>query len=217
LDGADDILRIHRPGATAAFSRRDTRRPRFAEAAEVARTLGFAPVVRPQGGRLAAYHQGSLVIDHVVRVANPHEGLGGRFAHYASLHASALAGLGADVRIGEVPGEYCPGEFSLNVGGTHKIAGSAQRVTRDGWLLSTVVQVAGSAETRELLSPTHAALGYEFDPATVGAIEDFVPVTWETVRDAVLAAYVEDAARSVVRLPSALAAEAHDQRTSYRP
>ena len=121
-----------------------------------------------------------------------------------------------DVRIGEVPGEYCPGEFSLNVAGAHKVAGSAQRVTRDGWLLSTVIQISGSAPTRKLLSLTHAALGYEFHPATVGALEDFVPVTWEAVREAVVDGYGAEADVSAVRLPSELVKEAVDQRRSYR-
>ena len=216
LEHGNDILRVHRPVATAAFSRRDTRRTGFGEAAKVARMLGFAPVVRPQGGRLAAYHQGSLVIDHVVRVANPHEGLAGRFEHYAALHAAALASIGVDVRIGEVPGEYCPGEFSLNVAGAHKVAGSAQRVTREGWLLSTVIQVSGSAPTRKLLSLTHAALGYDFDPATVGALEDFAPVTWDAVRGALVDGYGAEADVSEARLPSELLNQAVDERRSYR-
>jgi octanoyl-[GcvH]:protein N-octanoyltransferase len=210
LNEARDILRIHIPEPTAAFSRRDTLRPRFSEAARAARELGFTPVVRPQGGRVAAYHEGSVVIDHVVRVPNAQVGLAARFERYASLHASALASVGVSTHIGEVPGEYCPGEFSLNVGGTHKVAGSAQRVTKNGWLLSTVIQVAGSVRTRTLLTLVYAELGYDFDPATVGALEDFSPVSVRSVRDAVIEAYTTESIRSEVRVPPAVVQEAAD-------
>lgn len=46
-----------------------------------------------------------------------------------------------EARVGQVDGEYCPGEFSINVGGRAKVVGSAQRVTGTGALFSTVVQV----------------------------------------------------------------------------
>ncbi|AXT83754.1 hypothetical protein C6I20_00085 [Aeromicrobium sp. A1-2] len=49
MDGADEIVRIHRPEPTAAFSRRDSRLPGFERAAEGCRAAGFTPVIRPQG------------------------------------------------------------------------------------------------------------------------------------------------------------------------
>lgn len=188
--GARDILRVHSPAPTAAFSRRDTLRPGYAAAAEAVRAAGFTPVVRPQGGSLAAYHAGSVVIDHVHRTPDATGGTAERFRRFAALHAAALAGLGADARIGAVPGEYCPGEYSINLGGTVKVVGSAQRVTRDGWLFSTIVQVTGAAALRGPLSAAYAALGYDFDPATVGTLADGVPgVTVAAVTAALLAAY----------------------------
>jgi lipoate-protein ligase A len=91
------------------------------------------------------------------------------------MHASILRGLGLDARIGEVPGEYCPGKFSVSAGGKTKIVGSAQRLTREGWLFSTVIQVSGAAVLRDALVAASAALGYDLDPGTVGAVEDTVP------------------------------------------
>jgi octanoyl-[GcvH]:protein N-octanoyltransferase len=188
---AQDILRIYSPQPTAAFSRRDTLRPGYRRAAEAVQRYGFAPVVRPQGGSLAAYHPGSVVVDHVHRAAGSPLQPVERFERYAALHAGVLVGLGADARIGPVPGEYCPGEHSINAGGA-KIVGSAQRVTRDGWLFSTVIQVTGAARLREVLTPAYAALGYDFAPSTVGALEDTVPgVTAPMVIAAIRAAYAE--------------------------
>ena len=127
--------------------------------AAAAQRHGFAPVVRPQGGSLAAYHRGSVVIDHVHRAPDPSLATVARFRDFAARHAEVLTGLGVDARIGAVPGEYCPGDYSINAGGRHKIVGSAQRVTRDGWLFSTVIQVTGTERLRVVLTEAYAALG----------------------------------------------------------
>ncbi|WIM92509.1 hypothetical protein ACTOB_004452 [Actinoplanes oblitus] len=189
LGDARDILRVYSPEPTAAFSRRDTLRPGYERAAAAARSAGFTPVVRPQGGSLAVQHPGSVIIDHVHRSGPQPPDPAGRFRHFAAMHAGMLRRLGVDARIGAVPGEYCPGEYSIN-DGRAKLAGSAQRVTRDGWLFSTVIQVTGSAVLRGALTPAYANLGYAFDPETVGAIADRTPaVSVAMVIAAVMAAY----------------------------
>ncbi|MEV4138359.1 hypothetical protein AB0J72_40095 [Dactylosporangium sp. NPDC049742] len=181
-----EFLRIFSPAPTAAFSRRDTLRPGYPEAEEAVRSAGFTPVIRPQGGTLALYHEGSVVVDHVCRTPDASRDPVGRFRRFAALHAAVLTGLGADARIGAVPGEYCPGEYSINLGGTIKVVGSAQRVTRDGWLFSSVFQVTGAGPLRAPLTAAYAALGYDFDPATAGALET---VTVEAVTAALTDAY----------------------------
>ena len=40
----------------------------------------------------------------------------------------ALQRLGLDARLGELAGEYCPGEFSVNLAGRSKVMGVGQRV-----------------------------------------------------------------------------------------
>ncbi|RYP84039.1 lipoate--protein ligase family protein [Nocardioides guangzhouensis] len=190
LPDGDEVLRVYSPDPTAAFTRRDTRRPGYDAAVALARSSGFSPVVRPQGGRVAAYHGGSVVIDHVLRTDRPHDGLVDRFRRFAELHAEVLRRLGVDARIGELPGEYCPGEFSVNAAGVHKLAGSAQRVTRDGWAFSTVVQVRGTDRLREVMDRVHDALGYPYAAATVGSVEDHVPgIAVDDVVSAMLEAY----------------------------
>lgn len=208
LDDAREIVRIHRPEPTAAFSRRDTRRPGFDRAAAACRELGFEPVVRPQGGQLAAYHRGSVVIDHVVRESNPSAGLRGRFERFAELHSAVLAGMGLDARIGELPGEYCPGEFSVNAAGAVKIVGSAQRITRDGWLFSTVIQVTGSEAIREVLTRAYDEIGYELDPLTIGSVEDFLPgITAGAVEWALTSEYTAILAADPGRIPAGILEE----------
>lgn len=199
---ARDILRIYSPEPTAAFSRRDTLRAGYEGAAAAVRRLGFVPVVRPQGGSLAAYHRGSVVVDHVHRAEQKSPDPVERFRRFATLHAELLVRFGADARIGPVAGEYCPGEYSINAAGM-KIVGSAQRVTRDGWLFSTVIQVGGATRLREVLTAAYGELGYDFEPSTAGALEDVVPgVTVPMVSAAVRAAY--DLTEPAVNLPAEL-------------
>src|SRR6476620_11747365 len=150
--GPREVIRVFNPAPTAGFSRRDQLRAGFPAALRVVRDRGFEPVVRGPGGRFAVYHRGSVVVDHVCLEPGSAERMQDRFEHYAEMHAGILRGLGLDARIGEVPGEYCPGKYSVNAGGVTKIVGSAQRLTREGWLFSTVVQVSGSAVLCEVLS-----------------------------------------------------------------
>jgi lipoate-protein ligase A len=202
------VVRVYSPRRTAAFSRRDSRQPGFAAAAAAARDLGFTPVIRPQGGRLAVYHEGSLIIDQVLRRRDAAHGLAERFEAFAAVHQRALRALGADVRVGELDGEYCPGEYSLNVAGRFKVVGSAQRITRDGWLFSTTVQVTGTALLRAATIAAYEALGYDLRPLTVGSLEDAVAgLTPEQVRAALLPVHAPRTAARCSQLPAAVLEE----------
>jgi octanoyl-[GcvH]:protein N-octanoyltransferase len=207
LDGAEEVVRIHSPAPTAAFSRRDTLRPGFATAVGAVRRRAFEPVVRFPGGRLAVYHEGSVVVDHVCRTTALDLAVDTRFAEYAERVADVLRSRGVDARIGEVPGEYCPGAFSVNGAGVVKLAGSAQRVTRTGWVFSTVVQVAGASRLRAPLVEASAALGYPLELVTVGAVEDLHPGTsvGEVTR-ALAEAWTDADTEVVTRLPPAVLA-----------
>jgi lipoate-protein ligase A len=182
------LLRCYRPGATVAFGRRDVFLPGFATAAATARRHGFTPVIRGAGGRAAAYGEGSLIIDEVM----PADGsqIRERFAADARRQARALRSLGVDARVGEVPGEYCPGEFSVNARGRVKLIGAAERIVRGAWLHSSVVVVEGAESLRTVLEDVYAALDLNWDPATTGAASDEAPAAnIEAVRRALLAEY----------------------------
>ena len=97
-----------------------------------------------------------------------------------------------DARVGEVDGEYCPGEFSINVGGTAKIVGSAQRVTATGSLFSTVVQVTVSDRVRAVIVDVSEALGYDLRHSSIAGLADHVPgLTAGEVAEAFAADYRE--------------------------
>ncbi len=182
------VLRCYRPAPTVAFGRRDAFLPGFAAAGAAARRHGYTPVVRGAGGRAAAYDEGSLIFDEVM----PADGsaIRERFAGDADRQARALRSLGVDARVGEVPGEYCPGEFSVNARGRVKLIGAAERIVRGAWLHSSVVVVDGASRLRAVLEAVYEALGLAWNPASVGAVTDEAPgAGLEDVRRAVLAQY----------------------------
>lgn len=170
-----EAVRIYRPVArTVAFGRSDTRRAGFAAAVRRCRAAGFEPVIRAPGGRAVAYTPDALAIDHVARESDPGRRMRRRFVEYGELLAGVLRGLGVDARVGEVPGEYCPGAYSVNARGTVKLIGTAQRVVRDAWLFSAVLIVDGVAELRPVLRGVYDALELSFDSESVGSLRDEV-------------------------------------------
>jgi len=92
-----------------------------------------------------------------------------RFEATAELMAAALARLGVDARVGEVPREYCPGAYSVNAGGRRKLVGVGQRVIARAAHVGGVIIVAQSERVRAVLEPVYRALGLDWDPATAGA------------------------------------------------
>ena len=187
-----ELVHVYVPhDPTVAFSGRDLRSPGIAAATEVARAAGFEPVVRSPGGRMVAYDSGAVVIDHLDRTTGIRHAGSATFAANAESHVRVLRGLGdVDARVGEVDGEYCPGEYSINVGGTAKVVGSAQRVTATGSLFSTVVQVAVSDRVRAVITDVSEALGYDLRTSSIAGMADYEPgLTAEEVAAAFAADY----------------------------
>ena len=200
-------LRLARPGRMLAFSKRDVVAPGYADAVRAARTAGFEPAVRLAGGRAAVFHEDTLELAHARAEHEPRDGIHARFLSTAVLIARAIDGLGADARVGEVPGEYCPGRYSVNAAGARKLAGLGQRVVAGGSHTGAVIVVDGADQVRAALIPVYEVLGIDWDPATVGAVADEIATPpgdpWSALRDAL----VDEYARSYELEPSELDAE----------
>ena len=111
----------------------------------------------------------------------------------ADLLAGALAGLGVQTQVGEIPGEYCPGAYTVSAAGRLKLVGSAQRAVRGAALLSAFILVGDGDRLRAALFDVYRALEITWRPETAGALEDVAPgVTLPVVEAAVLAARGED-------------------------
>lgn len=189
----ETTVRLYRPAPTLAFGRLDALRPGFAEAGDAARDAGFQPIVRLAGGHAAAYHEQSLIYEEIVAQPDVTAGLHDRFRDAADLLAGALASLGVETHVGEIPGEYCPGAYTVSAAGRIKLVGSAQRAVRGAAMLSAFILVGGGDRLRGALFDVYRALEIAWRPATAGALADVAPgVTTEAVEAAVLAARGED-------------------------
>jgi octanoyl-[GcvH]:protein N-octanoyltransferase len=185
-----DTLRVSRPGPAVAFGKRDVVSDGYAAAVGAARAEGFEATERLAGGRAAVFHEQTLHFGHAVRDVEPRLRVTQRFEETAALVARAFARLGVDARVGEIEGEYCPGEHSVNARGETKLMGLGQRVIKDGAYVGGVVVVAGADRVREVLVPVYDTLGLDWRPETTGSLVDEAPaVTWEDTRAAIEAEY----------------------------
>ena len=165
-------IRIHRPGREVAFGRQDLANPGYRAAADAAREAGFAAVERLAGGRAAVFCEGTIAIARAYADPQPPKRTYARFEEMAGLIASALRELGVDSRVGEVPGEYCPGAYSVNARGAVKLSGIGQRMIRGGAHMGGVVVASGGDEIARVLVPVYEALDLDWDPGTSGSVAE---------------------------------------------
>lgn len=163
-------VRLFVPERAVVFGRQDAVRPGFTAAVDAARNAGFAPILRLAGGRAAVFHEHTVAISIAEPTAAPREGIRDRFVAIADVLTAAFRSLGADARVGEVAGEYCPGDYSVNLAGTRKVAGLGQRLSRHAAHIGGVVVTGDADLVNAVLVPVYDALGYEWDPATTGAL-----------------------------------------------
>ena len=160
-----------------AFGPQDATAGGYRAAVRAARRLGFAPVERLAGGRAAVFHEGTLAFAWAVPGPTPRLGIRARFEELSSLVRTALRSLGVDARVGEVPGEYCPGPYSVNARGERKLMGVGQRLLANAAHVGGVVVVRDAGRVREVLTPVYEALGVAWRPEATGAVEQELPGT----------------------------------------
>src|SRR3954447_8873262 len=166
--------RIFRPGATMAFGRLDALDVEaYDNGRAAARAHGFTPLLRLGGGHAAGYDEGSVLVEIVTPVETIAEGIPERFATATALLVESLATLGIAARVGELPGEYCAGDWSVNAAGV-KLAGTAQRSIRGASLVTAMLIAEGGGRLRAVLTDVYAALGIAWRPQTAGAANDIV-------------------------------------------
>jgi octanoyl-[GcvH]:protein N-octanoyltransferase len=185
-----ETLRLHRPGAIVAFGPQDHLAPGYRRAVEAARARGFAAIERLAGGRAAVFHEETIAFSWIRPDPQPRLHIRERFEEVAAIMAGAIRSLGIDARVGEVPGEYCPGAHSVNARGKTKLMGVGQRLVQRAGHVGGVVVVGGSERVRDVLLPVYEALELTWDPATAGSLRDEAPsVTWSDARAAILEAF----------------------------
>ena len=186
-DGAElETLRLYTPGTSVVFGPQDARSPGFDVAVVAARSKGFEPLMRLGGGRAAVFHRQTLAFAWSTPDSSPRENVDARFEEIAGIVAAALRSLGVDARVGEVPGEYCPGRHSVNARGEAKLMGVSQRVIRRAAHVGGVVVVGGSQGIKDVLVPVYEALGVTWRPETTGSVQEEVSgADYGAVREAI--------------------------------
>ncbi len=171
---AGDVVRLFRTRACVAFGPKDERASGYSRAVEAAQAAGFEPVPRLEGGRAVATGPATLGIAWTVPGGDGRARIRPRFSMLAAIVAEALRELGVAAEVGPVAGEYCPGDFSVGVGGRVKVAGLGQRVTAGGSHLGAFVVVDDAVQLREVLAPVNEALGVAWEPRSLGSVADLV-------------------------------------------
>lgn len=170
-----ETFRIYTPSRVVAFGKQDRLAAGFDHAVRIVRDHGFDPIIRLPGGRAAVFHEETVAFSWTVPSPDPIRGIRERFAVATSVITRALNDIGISSAVGEVPGEYCPGEFSVNHAGRVKLAGVGQRLARSAAHVGGVLVVGNTAAVRDVLVPVYQALDIEWMPETAGSINDIAP------------------------------------------
>jgi octanoyl-[GcvH]:protein N-octanoyltransferase len=174
-----------------AFGRQDVASPGFQEAVAAARDRGFASVVRLAGGRAAVFHEGTIAFALTRPDPDPTSRTFARFREMADVMASALRRLRIDARVGEIPGEYCPGDYSVNARGKKKLVGIGQRLISLAAHTGGVLVATGAERVRGVLVPVYDALAIEWRPETAGSVEEESGAGWGPAREALITEFEE--------------------------
>lgn len=214
----EGVFRLHVPGAVVSFGSADRVRPGYPRAVQAARAHGFAAVQRLAGGRAAVFHEQTLAFAWASSEPDPRAGIEDRFGTIAGVMVGAFEDLGIDARIGELPGEYCPGRWSVNVGGRVKVMGVGQRLVRGGAHVGGVVVVDDGERIRDVLIPVYRALQLDWDPRTSGALADRSPgLDNAKVIDAIIARMATRFELVPGELPASVLAAAHGLVPEHQP
>lgn len=181
-------LRLFVPGRIVAFGSQDRTRPGYADAVSAVESAGFAAVERLAGGRAAVFHEGTIAFAWATPEPDSKSGIETRFDRITDIVTSALATLGIPAAVGETPGEYCPGRFSVHAGG-RKVMGVGQRLVTGAAHVGGVVVVHSRELVNAPLVPAYRHLGWTWSPDATGALADLAGVTVTDTRAALLDAF----------------------------
>jgi lipoate-protein ligase A len=180
----DETLQVGTPHRVVAFGKHDSLTDGFTDAVAIARAAGYDPTVRIAGGRAVVFSPTILRFAWTVRAAEPARDMHQRFAQLARAVVAALARLGVASEIGEVPNEYCAGQYSVHVLGHRKVMGVGQRLTRSAAQVGGMIVLEDPAAINDVLVPIYDVLGVAMDPTATGAISDVTEVAPADVSDA---------------------------------
>jgi lipoate-protein ligase A len=222
LDAVSDgampaTLRLYVPGREVAFGKRDVIAPEYPAAVAAADKAGFASVQRLAGGRAAVFTEHTIAFSLAIPHEDPRTTIHERFREVSGLMVEAFAQLGVAAEIGEVPGEYCPGEFSVNHERRIKLMGVGQRLAKRAAHVGGVVAVNRTDLLLQALIPVYRALDLEWRPMTTGSLGDVRNVSNEAVIEALKNQFRRTHAITKGRIDSELVDQAREIAAEYLP
>jgi len=181
-----EILEVGTPHRVMAFGKHDTLAPGFGDAVGIAASRGYDPTIRIAGGRAVVFAPSIIRFAWTLATSDPATTMRTRFSALAEAVVGALTTLGIASAIGEIPNEYCAGEYSVHVHGPRKIMGVGQRLTRSAAQVGGMIVVSDPDDINDVLVPVYAALDIPIDPSATGSIADVAPVRVDAVVDALI-------------------------------
>jgi lipoate-protein ligase A len=179
-----EVLELGTPHRVVAFGKHDTLTEGFSEAVAIAKNQGYDPTVRIAGGRAVVFSPTIVRFAWTVPVLEAAATMHARFQTLADAVVGTLAALGVDASVGEIPGEYCAGQYSVHVLGSRKVMGVGQRLTRSAAQVGGMIVVSDRDDINAVLIPVYEALGVPMDPTATGSIADVSDLRPDTVMDA---------------------------------
>jgi lipoate-protein ligase A len=158
-----------------AFGKHDTSSPGFARSVEIASDHGFEPTVRIAGGRAAVFHETTVRFGWTRLVDDPASTMHDGFRALSGFVVDTLGDFGIHAEVGEIPGEYCPGQYSVHIG-NKKVMGVGQRLTRNAAHVGGVIVLSNSAIINAVLVPIYELLDIPLATEATGSVADAFPV-----------------------------------------
>jgi lipoate-protein ligase A len=210
-------LRLYVPGREVAFGKRDVIAAEYPAAVAAAGEAGFVSVQRLAGGRAAVFTEHTIAFSLAVPHEDPRTTIHERFREVSALMVEAFAQLGVAAEIGEVPGEYCPGEFSVNHERRIKLMGVGQRLAKRAAHVGGVIAVNRTDLLLRALIPVYRALDLEWRPMTTGSLGDVRNVTNEAVIEALKGQFRRTHAITKGKIDGELVDHAREIAAAYLP
>jgi octanoyl-[GcvH]:protein N-octanoyltransferase len=187
-----ETLEIGAPHRVMAFGKHDTLADGFGEAVAIAVQHGYDPTVRIAGGRAVVFSPTILRFAWTMHEPDAASTMHARFRRLADAVVDALANLGIESIVGEIPGEYCAGQYSVHLPpkatrSARKVMGVGQRLTRSAAQVGGMLVVADPDDINAVLVPVYDALEVALDPEATGSLMDAGAVDIEAVIDSFVA------------------------------
>lgn len=212
-----DTLRIYQPSPMLALGKLDRLSDGYDHIINYCRQINLQPVIRIAGGRAALFHERSLALAWARREsASQSFNIDDRLEPLNKIYIETLSSFGIDARQGQLEGEYCPGDSTINARGQVKLIGTGQRAVSGCGHLGSVITAEDSLRIAELIEPVYQAMDHPFDRSTCGSVEEEVGIDLVQLREGLISAFADQYEVVEMKLPLGAFRRARDLIDEHR-